>query len=170
MTYTWTDNPITTGTVDVWNQCLMYLKYDNLSTFKGCLVKRSTDLAIPNAVVTTINFDQEDYDTNSIHDNSTNNTRLTVPVGVSKVRVTATAQFPNAGGSLRSFTICKNGAPPYPVADVRGVIATTMYMHLSSPVISVISGDYFEVLTYQDSGSTLTINKDYLRFGLEIVE
>jgi hypothetical protein len=51
-------------------------------TFVGASVYRaSPDQAIPTATFTDINFTAENYDTNGFHDNTTNNTRLTIPTG-----------------------------------------------------------------------------------------
>ena len=52
------------------------------STFVGASVYRaSPDQSIPTATFTDINFTAENYDTNGFHDNTTNNTRLTIPTG-----------------------------------------------------------------------------------------
>lgn len=45
----------------------------------GARVKRSADQSVGNNTLTAIAFTAEDYDTDTIHDNSTNNTRLTIP-------------------------------------------------------------------------------------------
>jgi len=149
---------------------MMFLRYENQPSFRGCLVKRSSNISLLTSTNTVIDFDQEDYDTDNIHDNSTNNERLTVPTGVSKVRVTATIHFFPVEGGFRSLTIRKNGTYPYPVADIRNAIYTSMYIPLSSPVIPVTAGDYFDLVTNQNSGSTVILDKDYIRFGMEIIE
>jgi hypothetical protein len=45
----------------------------------GARVKRSADLSLGNNTLTPIAFTAEDHDTDTIHDNSTNNSRLTIP-------------------------------------------------------------------------------------------
>lgn len=51
----------------------------------ACRVKRASgNFAVGNNVLTAVQFTAEDYDTDTMHDNSTNNTRITIPsiVGV----------------------------------------------------------------------------------------
>lgn len=51
-----------------------------VATAHGCKVHRaSTNVSVGNNTYTAIAFDAEDYDTDSMHDNVTNNTRLTIP-------------------------------------------------------------------------------------------
>jgi hypothetical protein len=47
----------------------------------GCHVYHNADQTITNATLTAINFNSERFDTDAFHDNSTNNTRLTIPSG-----------------------------------------------------------------------------------------
>lgn len=47
--------------------------------FSGCMLTKSTTQNIDTATETAISFDGEVFDTDSYHDNSTNNTRLTAP-------------------------------------------------------------------------------------------
>lgn len=49
-------------------------------TAHGCRVKRASgNVDIGNNVMTVIGFDAEDYDTDTMHDNSTNPSRITIP-------------------------------------------------------------------------------------------
>jgi hypothetical protein len=52
------------------------------STFRGCAVYNAGgNVTYTSGVISFLNFSTEDYDTNSYHDNSTNNTRITIPSG-----------------------------------------------------------------------------------------
>jgi hypothetical protein len=55
------------------------------ASFRGALAKKTSDQTITTDGFVT--FDAEEYDTDSIHDNSTNNTRFTVPTGVTRVKL-----------------------------------------------------------------------------------
>jgi hypothetical protein len=48
-------------------------------TAHGCRVKRSADVSVGNNTYTVIPFTAEDHDTDTMHDNSTNNSRITIP-------------------------------------------------------------------------------------------
>ena len=51
------------------------------SAFSGARVTKSASQSLTNVTYTTITFNQEPLDVGGYHDNSTNNTRLTVPSG-----------------------------------------------------------------------------------------
>lgn len=60
------------------------------------VTKSASQTGITQGVLTTVTFDQEDYDTDGIHDNVTNNSRLTLPlVGKWKVTYTLYLDFTN---------------------------------------------------------------------------
>ena len=59
-----------------------------------------------------INYGSEDYDTNSFHDNSTNNSRITIPTGLGgKYNISALIRTEDATGNLYSILgLLKNGS------------------------------------------------------------
>ena len=66
---------------------------------RGALAKKSADLTAQNlTTATAVAWPAEAYDTDSIHDLVTNNSRLTVPSGVSYVRLTANLRLANVTG------------------------------------------------------------------------
>jgi hypothetical protein len=51
-----------------------------LPTAHGCRVKRASgNFSVGNNTLTAVQFDAEDYDTDTMHDNSTNTTRIVIP-------------------------------------------------------------------------------------------
>ena len=52
------------------------------ASFKGASVYASSSQSISNATWTTMTWNSESWDTDAFHDNSTNNSRLTVPAGL----------------------------------------------------------------------------------------
>jgi hypothetical protein len=136
------------------------------AAFRGALVQKLAGQSV--AGTTFLQFDTEIYDTDSIHDNVTNNTRLTVPSGASRVKLSAQLGSGTVITSSPSISFIKNGATP----DV-GVINKVQYssdnplMQCISPVFSVIPGDYFEVSI---SGATLTTSIGNTWFAMEIIE
>ena len=149
-------------------------KVKGFDLYSGALVYRVTNQSIPDATWTAINYDSEEYDTDSIHDNSVNNSRLTVPSGVNYVRLKARIGFaPNSNGYREAY-FYKNGSSTFKgnalaISDNLTGLVTTV-LELSSPVLSVTAGDYFEVLVYQDSGANLdTFGGNYYWFAMEIM-
>ncbi|MCR4339665.1 MAG: hypothetical protein NUW01_07240 [Gemmatimonadaceae bacterium] len=108
--------------------------------------------------LTTLTFDSELKDTDGIHSTASNTGRLTAQTA-GDYRITAAAIFSsNATGSQRQLRIILNGttaliwqsAPPVGGGDRPGVNATC--------TVTLAVGDYVTVQTYQDSGSTLTVD------------
>lgn len=121
--------------------------------------------AVGSASWTLINLQAELHDTNDMHDNSTNNTRLTITVpGVYVV----SAQLPythngNAGstaGTRRLTEIRVNGS-------ANGDATTTIAREETAPSPNLThsltgvrffnAGDYIELAVYQDSGTTMNV-------------
>jgi hypothetical protein len=129
------------------------------STWKRALVSKSGNQALSAAPASTaITFDQETYDTDSIHDNATNNTRLTVPSGVTKARLSYGLSFSSTGSMVSWVT--KNGAA-YPSA-FRGtcgyssnLTAGSTYHSGISAWVDVTPGDYFELFATVNSAQNV---------------
>jgi hypothetical protein len=126
--------------------------------FQGASVWKSASQNATSAAQTTITFDTEVFDTDSFHDNSTNNSRLTIPAGMSgKYLVTAKADFAAnvtgqrvvyhlVDGTLVNFAAI---APPQSGGGGAGVTLSAVY--------NLTAGQYVEMAVYQDSGTTLAI-------------
>ncbi len=152
------------------------LKLATFSSVQGALVILTANQAIPlgGAVV---EWADEVYDTNSFHDNVTNNSRLTVPSGVTWVIVKAqnTWQQDGSGGgaNLRGLRITKNGA------DFQGQPRVRDRNHTSTPgpsvgcasnPLPVTGGDYFEVFAETNEAlNILADNGNSTWFGIEVL-
>ena len=99
------------------------------------------------------------------------NTRLTVPSGAHKVRVSANIRWENSGGSaIRYFFIKKNGSTIY-AGDCKPNIATGNSV-ITTSVLEVVAGDYFEAWAFQNEAGALNIEPSSAgecSFGMEIV-
>lgn len=128
--------------------------------FRGCLVKKSADQTADFSAGVAIPWDVEDYDTDTIHDNVTNNTRFTVPSGVSKVELSANLFVVGAGSSDVLALFRKNGSTSYTGSTLIRVHADSAgeaVLNLKSPVLTVTPGDYFEVVLQIPSDTSSTI-------------
>ena len=138
----------------------------------GALVKRTSNQSINDATWTAINFDAEVRDTDSIHDNVTSNTRLTVPTGFSRVRLEAQVQF-DTGSGVRGVWITKNGTAfdgsAVPFFD--GISSVADVKQAMTGVLDVSAADYFELFVYQDSGSSLNVlSGNWTWFSMELIK
>lgn len=140
--------------------------------FRGALVQKSIWQLAPNNTLTLITWDVEIYDTDNIHNNVLNPSRLTVPPGVSRVKVFAQGEWQTNSAGHRRISIYKNNNPTLPViADYRPT-STYAYQSISSPAIPVSPGDYFELKIFQNSGVDLHFPPDpeIAWFGMEIIK
>ena len=143
--------------------------------FRGALVSKSADQSLNNSQITAITFDTEIYDTSAIHDTITANTRLTVPSGVTRVKLSAKAMFATNGTGARIAWIYKGGTSAYPGSahvSVTPVSSGTTDIVLESPVLTVVAGDYFELYCVQYSGGLLSVlgSANYTWLAMEIIE
>lgn len=125
------------------------------STFAGAYVTNSTNPSIANNTLTTLAFNTESYDTNAYHDNSTNNSRLTIPSGKGGYYlITAIVQWDVNATGRRELYIAKNGTL-ISGAEVTASAAAYPKPNFSMPFALAV-GDYVEVKLYQSSGGNLT--------------
>lgn len=146
--------------------------------YRGALVYKDPAQSIPNDNITSLTFEYEEYDTDAIHSVMTNISRLTVPTGVTRVRLTGGVTFNDNATGYRSINIRKNGdirGAGYGITTGSAFNATTIYqtMVTTTAVISVTAGDYFELKAWQNSGSSLDVlgtTSEQTWFCMEIVE
>jgi hypothetical protein len=110
---------------------------------KYAVVSKTGNEALSAATPTILSWDSEVADTDGFHDNVTDNSRLTVPSGVSRVKLVCNLRSTSNVGTPYFVQIKKNGA----VAAGCPVFgsAFTGRMNLSSAILGVAPGDYFEV-------------------------
>lgn len=127
-------------------------------TFIGCNAKRTTNQTISNTTWTPVQLDAENYDTNAFHDNSTNNSRFTIPTGkAGYYSLKGHIQWDvNAiGNRYIAFRIGGNligmsSSGFLWKTDAYFITFYTMDWHLAE-------GEYVELYVYQDSGGDLAV-------------
>jgi hypothetical protein len=126
------------------------------SAFNGASVYKTATQAIAHNTATTITFNAESYDTNTYHDNVTNNSRLTVP-STGYYLVNALVQYDGNSTGYRDIILLKNGSQVTYFA--RGADATTtgygpMWI---TRYVYLAANDYLTLTTYQTSGISLNL-------------
>lgn len=129
---------------------------------KGALVYKSSDQNLSAATTTTISFDSEDYDSDGFHDNSSNNSRLTVPsglsaqAGVSLIRITGALDATSIGAQI-VLSFLKNGGSARGLPAIDG---TGSLINAASAVLAVSPGDYFELQAFTTNAGTIESGND----------
>jgi hypothetical protein len=140
--------------------------------FRGCRAYADVStISLSSATDTPIPFDAENYDTDAIHSNVTNNSRFTVPSGVTKVRVLGNITIAgNANGNC-TLKILKNNSDLIAYTQIKNANAYNG-INIDSGVITCVAGDYFEIVAAQNSGSSLLVITfaGYAWGSLEIIE
>lgn len=127
---------------------------------EGARAYHSTTQEIPNIDFTALAFDSERYDTDNIHDPTTNNSRLTCKTAGKYVISAAVGFFHNATG-IRRVHIWLNGSTPIGWQDIHSLSDTDHYCTVST-IWDMAVNDYVEVRVFQSSGGALNVLKfDY---------
>lgn len=140
--------------VDILNNNATWFAIEELpSDLKYALVCRSSNQTISSS--TPVNWNDEVVDTDNWHDNSTNPSRLTVPSGVSHVRVTGNVITGSSVTGQWVVSILKNGATVVGCARHETNTAGTDSVNLKSAILAVSPGDYFELNVSHTSTTTV---------------
>lgn len=148
--------------------------------FKGVLVYLSGNIQLANGTATVLSWSSAAYDTHAFWASGTPN-NLTIPTGVSRVRLTANVWFDkNDTADYRGIMIYKNSADTVPgLADCRVNAAATgstrTRLNCTTAVISAIAGDTFQVIAQHYAGQAHSVlasgtMNQMTWFALEVVE
>lgn len=125
-------------------------------TFSGATVFKGANASIADNTLTILTFDQEELDVGGWHNTVSNTSRLTVPAGVTYVRLTGRATFDLADGTAYAdiiLNLLKNGAIYKQsfgsTQDGSGQNQTSL--HIDSGPVQVIAGDFFELQVLADA-------------------
>lgn len=132
-------------------------------TFIGCLANRTTNQTFSNGVAAVVQFNAADsYDTNAMHDPTTNNTRITIPAGKGGIwRFTAYSIWVSNSGGIRQASFSVNGATSSPPSFDRRVPNGTS-PQLTSTDLVLVAGDYVELTLTQTGLATLDITTAWM--------
>lgn len=136
--------------------------------FRGCRAYRSGAGSAPGYGSTwgSVAFDAENYDTDSIHDNSTNNSRFTIPTGMGGYWRFVARIYPdpvgNAGAVVQSRLLL-NGATVLD-ADIGEVLTSgSVTVKILETTRAFSAGDYVELQMYHTGAGAMSYyNNDIL--------
>jgi hypothetical protein len=124
-------------------------------TFVGCSLTAGAQ-SITNDVRTAIAFTSEAYDTNSFHDNATNNSRITIPTGQGGKYLFTFSMHWTTGSGTRDLQLYKNGSVTLtPSAAIVAQAGSEVALN-GSYVLNLVANDYIEVYGYTAGGGNET--------------
>lgn len=134
---------------------------------RGCMLVRTANQSISNATYTNVTWQSAVYNTETnaatgskLWLSGTNPERITVPVGVTKIRLIGAMSFTAPGGaSDMAMTFSKNAGGVFTGRPVSSGLSTAggNDQFLVSSVLTVTAGDYFTMQVYQASGGALDL-------------
>ena len=105
-----------------------------------------------------VTWDSEAFDTDSFHNNSTNNSRVTIPSGKSGYyRFSGIMTFASNSTGSRLVRIHKNGSNIVWVGWLAGLAGGNETGVVFCHTLNATAGDYFELFVKQESGSSLNV-------------
>lgn len=127
------------------------------TVFNGAKVDLTANLSLADyTTATAIAFDDEDFDTHGWHDTVTNNTRLTVPSGVTKVQLTGYLVLTSATATeWVQLQILKNGTTE--VANTRLEAGGTTPLVNVSALDECTATDYYELLVRVEADTSTQV-------------
>ncbi len=125
--------------------------------FRGAAVRKSSDQLINAQVETALTWETVTYDTDGWYSGS-QTTRLTVPSGFTRVRVSANVTWgASSDGNVRQVRLFKNNLTVAGMfADSKVPAGSGVTQHnVSSAVLSVSPGDFFEVMAFHNASTSV---------------
>ena len=144
----------------------------DLGAFSGCLVKKASDQTTADYTsAPMVTWDTEVYDVGGWHEGVTNPSRMTVPAGVTRVKVAGNVMIgSHSGGTIAYASIYKNGAVFSGGPEQRSELTFGTYaINVSSAVVTVTAGDYFELKVFVETDTSVTITAAQSWFSIEKV-
>lgn len=143
------------------------------NTTPTCKIYRATATSIANNSWVSVPFDTEAWDTHNMHDNSTNNSRITIPAGQDGTYIiSGQIQFAlNAsGGRGVRFKFNGNSNSTDPKDDGNGIFDVSQgsyeWRRNITGIRTMVAGDYVELEVYQGSGGALNANADTTQYQM----
>lgn len=138
-------------------------------TYVGCSLYATAAQSINSGTWTAQNYGAELWDTNTFHDNTTNNSRITIPSGkAGKYLFTGSVAWSStATASLWGVRLYQNGANDWNISYSKNVTSSGETWISWSVIRDAAVGDYFQVYVHQSTGSALSTdsgnNRNYFQ-------
>jgi len=125
-----------------------------------CHAYKSAAQSLANNTTAVVTYDLEESDIGAIHDNATNPSRFTIPVGgTGNWMVVFHTGFVTSTNARFQISLWKNGAANRGGFDIQAT-PTAGAIEITAPsiVVAAVEGDYFEQVAYQNTGVAVNLN------------
>jgi hypothetical protein len=128
------------------------------STFSGVFCYRASTYTTTTGAGVIVPFDTERFDTDGFHNNSTNNSRLTVPSGkAGKYWISFAASWGSNTNGDRAVSVRKNGSTYLCTASIRAATGSSGTTAYAQTILDLTVGDYIEMDAFQSSNGNLDL-------------
>jgi hypothetical protein len=129
------------------------------STFSGCRVTKSASQSTSSSADTVLTFDTETFDVDGYHDNSTNNSRITIPTGkTGYFLINGQVSWGANATGVRLMDIYKNGTTRLARNEDGNNGGSYNKVSQASTIVYLSATDYVELRAFQESGGNLNVN------------
>lgn len=126
------------------------------STAVACRVNQACNEATATGVAEVLNFDTEEFDTDTMHDPCTNPERITVPT-TGKYIIQAAIEWANQTGGTRRLRLIFGTATIITESRQGGIGTGTGNKQAVIAIYSASASNYFTCEVFQDSGSAIDV-------------
>lgn len=130
---------------------------DYLANPPACRAYRTTTQSITSGTWTSLALNAERFDTDTMHDNVTNSSRLTIKTAGLYVVTGNVYWASSAAGNQRLTRLYVNNATEICVASSPVSAALPQPAQVVSTIYKFAVNDYVELFVYQDSGGALNV-------------
>jgi hypothetical protein len=125
-----------------------------------CKLFHNTTQSTTNDTETAVAFNSEDFDVGTMHDNATNNSRITIPANEDGLYlITGIVSFASNATGFRTLSLFKNGGGTAEgsKALLNALTAAATTRVQLTTLLTLAAGDYIELFARQTSGGNLNI-------------
>lgn len=133
-----------------------------------CQVTGSSTQSVSNTTWTTLNWNQNTFDPNGLHNTATNSDNIFVKTA-GWYRLTALVNFTSNATGSRQIRFLQNGNLVDRSTAIASGSATADTVLVSTILVFANSGDNFRVDSYQGSGGALNVKNNESYFSVEMI-
>jgi hypothetical protein len=126
-----------------------------LGVMPGALVRRTAVQALASGVQAAVGWDAEVLDTDGMHDNAANNSRLTI-VTAGLYLILGKVTIDNTAAGRRELNLRLNGATFLEDDHAPGAAGANCSLRIAH-LAQLAATDFLELLAFQDSGAALNV-------------